>query len=103
MLRVGLTGGIAAGKTTVGRMFVELGCHLIDADAITHALFLPGESVHRAVIDAFGERVVGPDGSINRAVLGETVFKDPKARELLNSIVHPAVINRQKKWLDELQ
>src|SRR5262249_34296343 len=87
----------------VGRMFVELGCHLIDADAITHDLLHPGEAVHRAVVDAFGTRVLAPDGSINRAVLGEIVFKDPKAREQLNSIVHPAVIDRQKRWLEDLE
>ncbi len=103
MLRVGLTGGIGAGKTTVGRMFVELGCHLIDADAITHELLRAGDPVQRAVAGAFGSRVVAPDGSINRSVLGEIVFNDPAARERLNSIVHPAVIERQKRWLEDLQ
>jgi dephospho-CoA kinase len=103
MLRVGLTGGIATGKTTVAQMFVELGCHLIDADAIVHGLFRPGEAVHRAVVEAFGDRVLAGDGTINRTVLGEIVFKDPAARQLLNSLVHPAVIARQKQWLDELE
>ena len=103
MLRVGLTGGIATGKTTVARMFVNLGCHLLDADAVVHTLFTPGEAVHRAVVDAFGDRVLASDSSINRAVLGEIVFNDPVARERLNSLVHPAVIARQKLWLDELE
>jgi dephospho-CoA kinase len=103
MLRIGLTGGIATGKTTVARMFVELGCHLIDADAIVHGLFRPGEAVHQAVVQAFGDRVLEEDASINRRVLGEIVFKDAAARQLLNGIVHPAVIAKQKQWLDELK
>jgi dephospho-CoA kinase len=103
MRRVGLTGGIGAGKSTVGRMFVDLGCHLLDADAIVHDLFLPGEAVQRAVADAFGPRVIAVDGSINRQVLGEIVFHDSTARERLNALVHPAVIQRQKDWLDSLE
>src|SRR5262245_57599141 len=102
MLRVGLTGGIASGKSTVGRMFVELGARLIDADPIVHELFRPGEAVNQVVVNAFGERVRAADGSIDRAILGETVFNDPQARERLNSIVHPAVIQKQKDWLDDL-
>jgi dephospho-CoA kinase len=103
MLRVGLTGGIASGKTTVAMMFVELGCHLMDADAIVHDLFRPGEPVNQAVVAAFGDRVIAADGSINRAVLGEIVFRDPLARQRLNSLVHPAVIQRQQEWLNTLQ
>jgi dephospho-CoA kinase len=103
MLRVGLTGGIGAGKTTVGRMFVELGAHLIDADVISHELFRPGEPVHRAVVKAFGPRVVAADGSIDRVALGEIVFNDAAARARLNSIVHPAVIQRQQSWLNECE
>ena len=102
MLRVGLTGGIASGKSTVGRMFVELGARLIDADAIVHDLFRPGEPVNQAVVDAFGDRVRATDGTIDRTVLGELVFNNPQARERLNSIVHPAVIQKQKDWLDDL-
>jgi len=103
MLRVGLTGGIGAGKSTVGQMFVDLGCHLIDADAIVHRLFEPGQSVHRAVCDAFGARVVDADGGINRKVLGEIVFANPDARLRLNSLTHPAVIQYWTEWLDELE
>jgi len=102
MLRVGLTGGIASGKTTVGRMFVELGARLIDSDVIVHELFRAGEAVNQAVVGAFGDRMRAADGSIDRTVLGEVVFNNPQARERLNSIVHPAVIQRQQDWLDEL-
>ena len=103
MLRVGLTGGIATGKTTVGKMFVELGCPVIDSDGITHQLFEPGQSVNAAVVQAFGERVLAANGTINRKVLGEIVFNDPAARAQLNALVHPAVIRRQQEWLKEIE
>ena len=104
MLRVGLTGGIATGKSTASQMFLELGCHLIDSDRITHQLFEPGQSVHKAVVEEFGKRIVAPDGTIDRKILGEIVFKeDPEARLKLNRLVHPAVIQRQQGWLNEMQ
>ncbi|HYR42796.1 MAG TPA: dephospho-CoA kinase [Terriglobia bacterium] len=103
MLRVGLTGGIGTGKSTVGIMFIELGCHLLDADRITHELFRPGEPVYTAVVQAFGENILSPDGTINRSVLGEIVFSDPRARTKLNGIVHPAVVQRQRDWLNEME
>ena len=103
MLRVGLTGGIATGKSTVGLMFAELGCHLIDSDGITHQLLLPGQAVHAAVVQAFGRRVLAADGTIDRKVLGEIVFNDPQARAQLNGLVHPAVIQRQQAWLKEIE
>jgi dephospho-CoA kinase len=104
MLRVGLTGGIATGKSTVGMMFVELGCHLIDSDRITHQLFEPGQAVHTAVVNEFGKQILAPDGTIDRRILGDIVFKqDPQARSKLNSLVHPAVIQRQREWLNEME
>jgi dephospho-CoA kinase len=103
MLRVGLTGGIGTGKTTVGMMFVELGCHLIDADRVTHQLFRPGEAVYNAVVQAFGEHILASDRTINRKVLGEIVFNDPEARTKLNALVHPAVIQHQRDWLKEME
>jgi dephospho-CoA kinase len=103
MLRVGLTGGIGTGKSTVGTMFVELGCHLIDADHVTHQLFRPGEAVYSAVAQAFGKHILASDHTINRKVLGEIVFNDPAARTKLNEIVHPAVIQHQRDWLKEME
>jgi len=103
MLRVGLTGGIGTGKSTVGLMFVELGCHLIDADQVTHQLFQPGQSVYKAVVQEFGDRTLAPDRTINRKVLGEIVFNDPEARSKLNGLVHPAVIQHQRDWLKEME
>jgi dephospho-CoA kinase len=103
MLRVGLTGGIATGKSTVGAMFVDLGCRLIDSDRITHQLLEPGQAVHAAVVKEFGERILAPDETIDRRILGGIVFRDAEARGKLNSIVHPAVIQRQKEWLEQVE
>jgi dephospho-CoA kinase len=100
MLKVGLTGGIGAGKTTVGKMFTELGCHVLDSDSVTRELFRPGQAVRALVAAAFGPSVVAADGSIDRKVLGELVFKDEGLRQKLNGIVHPAIIDRQKKFLE---
>ena len=102
MLRVGLTGGIGAGKSTVGDMFVELGCHRLDSDSITRELFKPGQPVNAAVAAAFGQSVVAPDGSIDRTALGELVFSDEPMRHRLNGIVHPAIVERQKEFLDSV-
>ena len=103
MLRMGLTGGIATGKSAVGRMFVELGCHLIDADRIVHRLFEPGQAVYKAVVQEFGDSIIASDGTIDRKVLGDIVFEDPQVREKLNSLVHPATIQYQQDWLLELE
>jgi dephospho-CoA kinase len=102
MLKVGLTGGIASGKTTVGRMFTELGCRVIDSDLITRKLFEPGDPVNKQVAAAFGPSVVAHNGSIDRRVLGELVFNNPELRQKLNNIVHPAIKQRQSDWLARL-
>ncbi len=91
MLNVGLTGGIAAGKSAVARMLVELGAVLIDADAIARAVVAPGTPGLEAIVAAFGPGILGPDGSLDRPALGALVFSDNAAREKLNSIVHPLV------------
>jgi dephospho-CoA kinase len=103
VLRVGLTGGIATGKSTVGAMFIELGCHLIDSDRITHQLLEPGQPVHAAVVKEFGEGILAANGLIDRHILGDIVFRDSAARRKLNSLVHPAVIQRQQEWLNEME
>lgn len=102
MLKVGLTGGIASGKSTVGRMFGELGCRVIDSDLITRKLFEPGDPVNQAVAAAFGPSVVASNGSIDRRVLGELVFNKPELRQQLNDLVHPAIKQRQADWLARL-
>ena len=74
MLRVGLTGGIASGKSSVGAMFVALGAHLIQADAVAHALMMPGRPVYDEVVRRFGSEILNGDGSIDRPKLAEAAF-----------------------------
>jgi dephospho-CoA kinase len=88
---VGLSGGIATGKSTVARLFEKLGAVVIDADAIVHELQAPGAPMLREIARAFGAELIRPDGSLDRAKLGEIAFRDPEARRRLNAIVHPGV------------
>lgn len=105
MLKVGLTGGIAAGKSVVGEMFVALGAHLVEADRIAHSLMQPGEPVYNEVVRHFGREILNADGSVNRGKLAEAAFGPPGADKSssrvadLNRIVHPAVIRRQEEWM----
>lgn len=107
MLKVGLTGGIAAGKSAVGEMFVALGAHLVQADRIAHSLMEPGQPVYNDVVRHFGREILNRDGGINRAKLAELAFGDPTVAEEkrvsrideLNRIVHPAVIRSQDEWM----
>ncbi|MFQ5693438.1 MAG: dephospho-CoA kinase [Nitrospinota bacterium] len=91
MLKVGLTGGIASGKSAVAAMFRRLGAHVIDADAVARRVVEPGRPALREVVEAFGEGVLGPDGSLDRPALGKIVFSDSGARARLNAIVHPRI------------
>lgn len=95
MLRVGLTGGIAAGKSTVSRRLAALGAVVIDADAIAREVVEPGTPGFDAVVTEFGPSVVGADGSLDRPALGRLVFADDARREALNAIVHPLVYTRR--------
>ena len=102
MLKLGLTGGIASGKSVVGGMFVKLGAHLIQADAVAHWLMEPGRAVYEEVVRHFGREILNPDGSINRSRLAETAFgAAPRVKEL-NEIVHPAVIAQENEWMEEI-
>lgn len=107
MLKVGLTGGIASGKTVVGEMFVALGAQLIQADQISHELMQPGQAVYDEVVWKFGSSILNPDGTVNRPRLAEAAFGRPgegtpsRVGEL-NRIVHPAVIQRQDEWMEEI-
>jgi dephospho-CoA kinase len=94
MLRVGLTGGIGAGKSEVSRRLAAQGAVLIDADAIAREVVAPGTAGLAAVIAAFGDEVLRPDGGLDRDRLGEIVFADPARLERLNRIVHPLVGQR---------
>lgn len=103
MLRVGLTGGIGCGKTTVAAMLRELGCHVIEADKVAHQLMQPGTPAFEEIVREFGARVVGPDGRIDRKALGAIVFEDSAKLQRLNRIVHPRVIEEQDRQLVELE
>ncbi len=100
MLRVGLTGGVACGKSTIGGMFVARGARLIRADDIARRLMSPGSDVYAEVVRRFGSSIVNPDESINRPRLAELAFGGGRVEEL-NRIVHPAVIAYQNRWMDE--
>ena len=107
MLKVGLTGGIASGKSVVGEMFVVLGVHLIEADRIAHELLQPGNPAYDEVVRHFGAGILNPDGSLSRPKLAEAAFGSPDRRtasrvEELNRIVHPAVIRKQEEWMEEV-
>ncbi|WP_369215209.1 dephospho-CoA kinase, partial [Streptomyces flavofungini] len=91
MLKVGLTGGIGAGKSEVSRLLVASGAVLIDADKIAREVVAPGTPGLAAVVEAFGEEVLAPDGSLDRPRLGSIVFADADRLAVLNSIVHPLV------------
>jgi dephospho-CoA kinase len=91
MLRVGLTGNIASGKSNAARVFAELGAMIIDADVIAHELMSPGHEIYESVVRAFGPEILNSDLTINRKVLGHIVFAQDDRRMLLNGLVHPAV------------
>ncbi|MEU2925254.1 dephospho-CoA kinase [Streptomyces sp. NPDC007251] len=97
MLKVGLTGGIGAGKSEVSLLLVEHGAVLIDADRIAREVVAPGTPGLAAVVDAFGEDVLTADGSLDRPKLGSIVFADPQRLAVLNSIVHPLVGARSRE------
>jgi dephospho-CoA kinase len=96
MLKVGLTGGIGAGKSEVSRLLVERGAVLIDADRIAREVVAPGTPGLAAVVEAFGPGVLAEDGGLDRPRLGSIVFADPEKLAVLNSIVHPLVGARSR-------
>ena len=114
MLKVGLTGGIASGKSVVGEMLVALGAHLVQADRIAHQLMLPGQPVYNEVVRHFGGGILNRDLSVNRAKLAEAAFGPPAGAgsqpwasaasriQELNRLVHPAVIRSQDEWMEEI-
>ena len=101
MLRIGLTGGVACGKSTVGRMLADRGAHFLQADTLAHQLYAPGEPTYRAIVDQFGREILNSDRTINRKQLANIVFPD-RIKEL-NAIVHPAVIDAQNKWMSDIE
>ncbi|NPV89690.1 MAG: dephospho-CoA kinase [Firmicutes bacterium] len=100
---IGLTGGIASGKSTVSQYLRELGAHIIDADIVARQIVEPGEPAWRDIIEYFGPEVKSPDGRIDRVRLGEKVFADPASREALNRMTHPRVHQRTLEMIDEIR
>jgi len=101
MLRVGLTGSIATGKSFVSKVLAELGCHLIDADETAREVVAPGSPALRQVAQEFGSEMLSDDGTLDRAKLGAVVFGDPARLQVLNAILHPYIIAKQDERLRE--
>jgi len=103
MLRVGLTGGLASGKSFVGRSLADLGCYLIRADELGHQVLEPGGAAYDAVVRQFGTGILNPDGTMDRRRLGALVFHDPVRLAELNALVHPPVRARTRRLLEEYE
>lgn len=99
---IGLTGGIACGKSTVARILSDLGAVVVDADAVVHRLQEPGQEVYRQIVEAFGPSILAPDGRLDRAALGRIVFADPEALARLEALTHPAVIAEVERLLGQI-
>ena len=97
MLLAGLTGGIASGKNSVAALFEELGARIIDADLLSRELVEKGMPAWQSIVDSFGPAVIKADGSLDRKALGEIVFADDEKRELLNSILHPKIVEEERR------
>ena len=101
MLRVGLTGGIACGKSSIAAMLVKRGAHFLQADGLAHQLYAPGTATYDKVVRSFGREILNEDGAINRGKLANLVF--PGRIDELNAIVHPEVVKRQNSWMAEVE
>jgi dephospho-CoA kinase len=101
MLKVGLTGGLASGKSFVGKALADLGCLLIQADELGHRVLDPGGEAYQPVIDEFGAEILNADRTIDRRALAAQVFSNPERLQKLNSLVHPPVRARTKALLDD--
>ena len=103
VLKIGLTGGIACGKSFVRNEFRQLGVHCIDADEVAHQVILPGEPAYREIVEHFGTGILGEDSAIDRQKLGAAVFGDERQREQLNRIVHPRIHQELDRRLARVQ
>jgi dephospho-CoA kinase len=102
MLRVGLTGGIATGKTTVASMLRDRDVPVLDADLLGHELLEPGQAAYEETVAAFGREVLDANGKVNRAKLGGIIFADAQKRARLNQILHPRILDILQKWFAAL-
>lgn len=100
MIIIGLTGGIASGKSTVSRILQELGAQIIDTDQLARQVVAPGQPAYREIVATFGRQILQADGSLNRRALGRIVFNDAAARERLNAIIHPRIRELAAKQIE---
>jgi len=103
MLTIGITGGIGSGKSTVTKILAELGAPIIDADKVGHAIYQPDGPAYAEMVEAFGEKILAPDHTIDRKKLGPVVFGDPAALKRLNAIVHPKMFQRMKEMVEGMR
>lgn len=103
MLKVGLTGGIACGKSYTLKEFQRYGAHTVDADKIVHQLLLPGHAGYQKVVETFGTQFLDGDSQLDRRRLGDLVFSDETARQKLNEIIHPLVFAEEKRQIEEAE
>jgi len=99
MLRVGLTGGLACGKSFVGEALAGFGCHLLQADQLGHEALLPGGEAYEPVVQEFGRDILDATGEIDRRALAAVVFNDPERLARLNGLIHPVVMRQEEEWL----
>jgi dephospho-CoA kinase len=102
-LKIGITGGIATGKSTVSKLFAQLGVPIIDADVIAHALVEPGSPTLKQIIQTFGAKIIHRNGRLNRAKLRELIFASHRQRLRLEAILHPKIRRRMNEELEKLQ
>ncbi|MDK2791793.1 MAG: dephospho-CoA kinase [Deferribacteres bacterium] len=100
---IGLTGNIASGKSTVAKMFEELGCYTVDADEISRIVMRKGETAYFELVKEFSEKILDKEGNIDRGQLKEIVFNNPQKKEILEKIVHPAILNYEKKLVSNIK
>ena len=100
MIRAGLTGGLASGKSFVAKILEELGCHVVRADELGHQVLLPGGEAYEGVLAEFGHDVLAADLTIDRRKLAAVVFSDPDKLARLNKLVHPAVFRREDEFIE---
>lgn len=103
MLKVGLTGSIAVGKSFVCEVARELGCHVLDADRTSRDVVAKDTDGLAEIVRNFGDEILLPDGELDRKKMGSIVFADEERRHLLNSIIHPRVFEAQNKWIEEVE
>lgn len=99
ILRVGLTGGIASGKSTVLRILSELGCRVTDADSIVARLYLPGQPGHKALVAAYGDRILQPTGAVDKKQLAQIAFSSSEEAARLNALIHPLVLSEEARMM----